>query len=107
MNAMLVPIDVFVDWDYDKHPETTHTSSLKQKKHIFTLKKIRYGSSKVPDQFSCGAWSGTSKVPDQSIRVPDCSWEVPDGSSEVPDRTSKVTDQTSKVPDQVNWSGTF
>ena len=26
MNNMLVPIDVFVDLEYDKHPETTHTS---------------------------------------------------------------------------------
>ena len=31
MKALLVPIDVFVDWEYDKHPETTHTSSFKQK----------------------------------------------------------------------------
>ena len=24
MNTMLVTIDVFVDWEYNKHPETTH-----------------------------------------------------------------------------------
>ena len=39
MNTMLVPIDVIVDWEYDKHSETSHTSLFKQKKYFLPLKK--------------------------------------------------------------------
>ena len=98
MNSMLVPIDVFVYWDYDKHWETSHTSLFKQINYFLRLTKIRYGSSKVPDQSSWGARSGISKVPDWPNKLPDWSREVPDESGKVPDRTSMVPDQSWEVP---------
>ena len=39
MITMLVPIDVFGAGEYDRHPETTHTSSLIQK-NLFLNHKL-------------------------------------------------------------------
>ena len=39
MNTMLVPIDVFVYWEYDKHRETSPTSLFKQINYFLRLKK--------------------------------------------------------------------
>ena len=46
MNAMLVPIDVFVDLEYDKQPQTTHLSSFKHKKN--TSYKLGTGQARCP-----------------------------------------------------------
>ena len=39
MNTMLVPIDVFVYWEYDKHRETSRTSLFKQMNYSLRHKK--------------------------------------------------------------------
>ena len=58
MIIVLVLIDVFGAWEYDRHPETAHTSLLNQKNQ-----------------------SEISKVPDQSNKVPDWSREAQIASS--------------------------
>ena len=39
MNTILVPIDVFGYWEYDKHRETSHTSLFKLINYFLRLKK--------------------------------------------------------------------
>ena len=66
INTMLLPIDVFVYWEYDKHRETSHTSLFKPINYF--LRPI--SPAEVPDLGFIRCLIGQGRCPMSLVRCP-------------------------------------